>query len=190
MPATIILQQALTAVTVLEKTVSIFFHQLFQLFARHFGCHVTYPQCCVRQPTSPSVEPKSILAPGASLIVCPGAIWRREPLETASQAELERLVSPRTVGSLGFRVTSATGPPGDCASNPGTWCSSKRSPGTMIRNFAPTRSRLAILPAGPTEGDIRGGGIASAASAGRMTGGALMAGAAEATAGAVATGEA
>jgi len=40
MAATIVLQQAFTSVTVLQQTVSVFFHQLFQLFARHFGCHV------------------------------------------------------------------------------------------------------------------------------------------------------
>ena len=82
-------------------------------------------------------------------MVCPGSICRRAPLpETTCQAELDKLVSPRTDGSLGLRVTSATGPPGDWAMRPGTWCSSRRSPGTMTRNFAPTRKRLPLLPAG------------------------------------------
>src|SRR5580704_19049812 len=43
MSTAIVLQQTFAAVAVLEKTVSIFLHELFQLFARYFDCHVAHP---------------------------------------------------------------------------------------------------------------------------------------------------
>ncbi len=59
-----------------------------------------------------SIGPKSMRVPWASLTVW--LVWMvlRLPFGvTTSHGDLDRLVRPRMFGSLGFRVTSATGPP-------------------------------------------------------------------------------
>ncbi len=164
MPPAIILQQPFATVAVLDKDCLRFFRSVLSASREALRLPFATPLCC------PSMETCSAhLAIGRAEVDF-GAWGQLDRLpgldlppcaipETACQAELDKLVSPSTDGSLGLRVTSATAPPGDWAIRPGTWCSSRRSPGTMTRNFAPTRKRFPLLPAGAADGGVaRGSG--------------------------------
>ena len=98
MSAAVVLQQTFAAITVLEKTLSIFLHQLFQLFARCFGCHVATPFQIVRVPLTSA----HLTVGGAEVDFGAGSEFDRLP---------GRDLSPRAVGDRFPRRTGKVGSP-------------------------------------------------------------------------------